>query len=168
MLSIRPGRPTDQAFILALTERLSGFAVPHWRTPAEICSADHRILMQALHHPTPEVSLLVAEEPPGVPLGFVLSTTRQDYFTGESHAHVEVLAVEVSAEGRGVARRLMAAAESWAAERGYRRITLNVFPANERARVLYDRLGYEPETVHYHKLLPVARPAITGSGEPAP
>lgn len=112
--------------------------------------------MRALHHPTPEMSILIAEDVAGEALGYVFSTTRQDYFTGEPHAHVEILAVTTHAEGGGVARALMAAAESWASERGYRRITLNVFPANERARTLYDWLGYEPETVHYHKLLPAA------------
>jgi GNAT superfamily N-acetyltransferase len=161
-MRVRSSRPTDQAFILALTNRLAEFAVPPWRTAAEICSADHRILLQALHHPTPEMSILIAEEVPGQALGYVFSNTRQDYFTGEPHAHVEILAVETGAEGRGVARGLMAAAESWASERGYRRITLNVFPANERARSLYDRLGYEPETVHYHKLLPAATSMATG------
>lgn len=161
MISIRPGQLTDQAFLLALTERLADFAVPPWRTAAEICSSDHRILLQALHHPTPDTSILIAEEPPGKPLGYVFSATRQDYFTRESHAHIEILAVDAAAEGRGVARTLMAAAEKWAAEQGYRRITLNVFPANERARGLYDRLGYEPETIHYHKSLPAGRTMAT-------
>ena len=31
----RPDPSTDQAFLLALTERLAEFAVPQWRTRAE-------------------------------------------------------------------------------------------------------------------------------------
>jgi len=153
MLGIRPAQPHDEAFLLALTERLSAFPVPPWRTAAEIARSDHRILLQALHHPTAETSVLVAQDVDVGRLGYVFATTRKDYFTGEPHAHVEVLAVEAQAEGRGVARQLMAAVEEWARQRGYRRITLNVFPANERARVLYERLGYQPETIHYHKEL---------------
>jgi len=66
---------------------------------------------------------------------------------------VEVLAVETASQGQGVGRLLMDAAEAWARSRGYRRITLNVFAQNERARQIYERLGYEPETVHYLKEL---------------
>ncbi len=47
----------------------------------------------------------------------------------------------------------MDAAEEWARNRGYRRVTLNVFAQNDRARQMYERFGYEPETVHYLKEL---------------
>ena len=137
---------------MRLTERLAAFPVPGWRTPAEVTAADRRILLQALHSPGPEGSILIAEEPEG-PAGYIFSTTRQDYFTGESHAHVEILVVEQLAEGRGIGRFLIGAAEAWARARGYGRITLNVFAANQRAKALYEHLGYGAETVHYHKYL---------------
>jgi GNAT superfamily N-acetyltransferase len=47
----------------------------------------------------------------------------------------------------------MDAIEQWAMRRGYTWVTLNVFDGNARARALYDRLGYEPETIHYRKVL---------------
>jgi GNAT superfamily N-acetyltransferase len=152
-VKLRAAAPADEAFILRLTDQLAAFAVPRWRTAAEIAAADHIVLLDALHEPEPETSLLVAEEEPGNPLGYVFSSTREDYFTHERHAHVEVLAVEPSAQGKGVGRLLMDAAEAWARSRGYRRITLNVFAQNERARQIYERFGYEPETVHYLKEL---------------
>jgi GNAT superfamily N-acetyltransferase len=162
MALIRSARPTDEAFLLSLAGRLAAFPVPRWRTPAEIATADHRILLESLRTPTAETSLLVAEEPPGTPLGYVLTSTREDYFTHEPHAHVEVLAVTADAEGRGIGRLLIEAAEDWAGARGYRRITLNVFAPNQRARAVYEHLGYEPETLHYHRLL---QPQ---AGRPAP
>jgi GNAT superfamily N-acetyltransferase len=152
-MKVRPAAPADEAFILKLTDQLGAFPVPHWRTPSEIAAADHIILLDALHEPAPDASLFVAEDDGGSPLGYAFTATREDYFTHERHAHVEVLAVETAAQGQGVGRRLMAAAEAWAKGRGYRRVTLNVFAQNERARQFYERLGYTPETVHYLKEL---------------
>ena len=81
----------------------------------------------------------------------MFATTKHDYFTRAAHAHVEVLAVETGAERQGVARALMEAVEQWARRRGYTWVTLNVFDRNTRAKGLYDRLGYQPETIHYRK-----------------
>jgi GNAT superfamily N-acetyltransferase len=154
--TLRPASPEDEPFLLALTARLAAFPVPAWRTREEIAAADHAILLDALHHPGPQALILVAESPPGIPAGYVFVSTKQDYFTGRPHAHVEVLAVTEAAQGRGVARALMAAAEEWARARGDHAITLNVFDLNAAARGLYDRLGYQPETVHYRKGLHTA------------
>jgi ribosomal protein S18 acetylase RimI-like enzyme len=151
--TLRPATPADEPFLVRISERLAAFAVPHWRTARQIAEADFVILREALAHPVPETLLLIAELPGAGPVGTVFATTRTDYFTGEPHAHVEVLAIDPSAEGRGLARLLMERAELWARNRGYHRITLNVFDQNTRAAGLYRKLGYEPETVHYHKLL---------------
>jgi GNAT superfamily N-acetyltransferase len=157
--ALRPASPGDEPFLLALTARLAAFPVPHWRTRGEIAAADHQILLEALHHPGPESLVLVAESPAGFPAGCIFVSTKRDYFTGRPHAHVEVLAVVEAAQGRGVARALMNAAEEWAKARGDDAITLNVFDRNAAARALYDRLGYEPETVHYRKgLTPAGNP----------
>ena len=59
-------------------------------------------------------------------------TTQEDYLTHEAVPHIEVLAVDPAAQGRGVARALMHAAESWAREQGFQRISLNVWVQNER------------------------------------
>ena len=150
-LRLRPAALEDEPFLLALTTRLAAFPVPPWRTREEIATADHFILLDALQHPSPRTLILVAEEPTGTPAGYVFVSTKQDYFTGRPHAHVEVLAVMEAAQGRGVARALMTAAEEWARARGDDAITLNVFDRNAAARALYGRLGYQPETVHYWK-----------------
>lgn len=49
--------------------------------------------------------------------------------------------------GMGVGRALMTEAEMWAREHGVERLELGVFASNERARRLYERLGYEVEGV---------------------
>ena len=148
---IRPAVAADEVFLLDLTERLADFALPPWRTAKEIADADDQILLAALRAPSPETAIFVAEAPAGSPVGYIFVSTRNDYFTHERHAHVEVLVVDTLAEGRGVGRALLAAAEAWSAARGDRFITLNVWTQNTRARAVYDHLGYEPETVHYRK-----------------
>lgn len=69
------------------------------------------------------------------------SPARQQHFTGEEHAYVGELAVEDGAEDGGVGRALMAAAERWAAGRGFGLVVLETGAANRRARGFYARLG---------------------------
>ena len=47
----------------------------------------------------------------------------------------------------------MRAAEGWAREQGYRKLTLTVFEANHPARAVYEHLGYALETLRYVKIL---------------
>ena len=61
--------------------------------------------------------------------------------------HVTGLAVDPEFEGRGAGRALMEALMDLARQRGGRRMTLRVFAPNERARRLYERLGFEVEGV---------------------
>ena len=157
---IRSAESADEAFLLGLTPELAAFPLPPWRTALEIDRADHAILLSALRRPSPDTAILVAESAAGHRLGFVFVSTKTDYFTSERHGHVEVVAVAAGAQGRGVGRALMAAAERWAALRGDGVITLNVFDANTRAREVYARLGYVPETIHYRKALAPASPEL--------
>ena len=47
----------------------------------------------------------------------------------------------------------MRAGEEWARQRGYRKLTLNVFEGNRHARAVYEHLGYAAETLRYVKFL---------------
>ena len=153
-LTIRPARHDDEAFLVDLMPRLADFPLPAWRTAAEIAKADQQLLHDALSGALPHSAILVAEwHPGGERAGYVFATTKHDYFTRIAHAHVEILAVEATAERRGVAHALMGAIEEWARRRGYGWVALNVFDRNERARALYAALGYEAETIQYRKTL---------------
>ena len=61
--------------------------------------------------------------------------------------YVSGLAVDPQSEGRGAGRALMEGLMELARSRGGTRITLRVFAPNERARRLYERLGFEVEGV---------------------
>jgi ribosomal protein S18 acetylase RimI-like enzyme len=152
MVTLRRAVSTDEPALLRLTTRLGDFPVPPWRTAGEIATADHPILVACLRSPTTDTALFVADEL-GTLLGFVFVVVRTDYFTHERYAYVEDLALAVEGEGRGHARQLMEEAEGWARSQGFRRLGLSVWFQNARARGLYERLGYQPETMQYLKTL---------------
>ena len=80
--------------------RLGAFGPPPWRTSDEIGEADARVVRAFFDDPPAGASLLVAESD-GAPLGFIYLETLRDYFVGEEHGHVGILAVTEAAEGRG-------------------------------------------------------------------
>jgi GNAT superfamily N-acetyltransferase len=153
VIYLRPAGGQDWRFVTTTAERLAAFGPPDWRPGPEIVAAEVRTLQAFFDAPREGTALCVAEAGGGERLGFVYVEPAVDYFTGETHGHVGILAVAEAAEGRGVASRLLEWAEGWARGRGYRRLTLNVFEGNQRARTAYEHLGFRPETVRYTKLL---------------
>lgn len=118
-------------------------------------AAEREDLMRALASSDSEGrAFLIAERPSDHQrLGFIYVATAVDFFTGEEHAHIKDIVVAREGEGHGVASSLLAAAEDWARSKGYGVITLSVFPGNERARQLYERVGYDTDVLRMLKLL---------------
>jgi ribosomal protein S18 acetylase RimI-like enzyme len=152
--TIRAAVPEDEKVLVALMNHLADFPVPLWRTREEIARADRPMLLSALNEPSPETVIMVAEESDDRVSGYVFVSTHYDFFTGQPHAHIEVVVVAPAFRGQGIGPMLVAEAEQWATRRGYDRVTLNVFSSNSLAKNLYERLGYSAETVHYLKELP--------------
>jgi GNAT superfamily N-acetyltransferase len=152
-VKIRHARPPDLSFVLAAAHRLASFEPPAWRPAQEIVEGERRTLRGFFAAPPEGAALLIAESEEGEGLGFVYLERMQDYFTLEAHGHVGILVVTETAAGGGVGSALMRAAEAWAGEQGYRKLTLTVFQRNEAARRVYDHLGYAPETLRYVKVL---------------
>jgi ribosomal protein S18 acetylase RimI-like enzyme len=152
VIVIRPATSRDREFVLSLADRLAEFEPPSWRTAGEIAEGDRRALADAFDTPRPDHALFVAELH-GRPAGCLLLWTLHDYFSGERHAHISVIATTRDAEGNGVGRALMEHAENWARQRGHSRITLSVFETNRRAQKLYERTGFEVEMRRYVKPL---------------
>ncbi|MEA2600260.1 MAG: hypothetical protein QOF89_1252 [Acidobacteriota bacterium] len=151
--TVREARAGDREFVLAAVERLAGFPLPPWRTPPEVVAGDARTLRRFLDSGQAGSTLLVAETAEGSPLGFVFLETEKDYFTQTRHGHIGIVAVTQEAEGKGVGRVLMRAAEAWAREQGFAKLTLSVFENNHHARRVYEHVGYSPETLRYVKIL---------------
>jgi ribosomal protein S18 acetylase RimI-like enzyme len=150
-VTLRPAVAADLPWLTSVAGRLGAVPLPPWRTASEVASADLRQIIATLDHPTDSSLLLIAERSAGEPLGCLFVTLENDFFTGRLGAHIEVVAVTAEAEGQGVARRLLQAAEPWARDQGCDHVTLNVFVGNARARAVYESLGFTPETVRYYK-----------------
>jgi GNAT superfamily N-acetyltransferase len=149
--SVRPFIPADRDFVLALLPRLSEVDLPPWCTQAVLDDFNLAAMKKAMDDMPEDAALLVAEDEGQVPAGFIYLTTESDYFTGEKLGYISDLVVAPQAEGQGVGRLLMFAAEDWTREKGYRRLTLDVFAGNERARRVYEKAGFLPGVVKYAK-----------------
>ena len=148
---IRQAAPADAELLGAFATRLTAFALPPWRTADEIAVADRTAMIEAVLAGRGDEQVMIAERA-GAPVGCLHVLAATDFF-GRRHAHISVLAVTAAAEGTGVGRALIACAEDWARRRGLSLLTLNVFAANARARALYERTGFLPETLKYAKEL---------------
>jgi GNAT superfamily N-acetyltransferase len=149
---VRTARRTDRGFVLQTAARLAAFGPPAWRSVEELVEGETRTLRDFFESPDDGSRLLIAESGDRR-LGFALVEELRDYFTLERHGHVGILAVTDEAEGKGAGGALMRAAETWARDRGYHTLTLNVFSGNTHARDIYEHLGYEQDTIKYVKLL---------------
>jgi GNAT superfamily N-acetyltransferase len=146
-IRVRGATADDRAFILELVPELLAFGPPRWRNHREMIATDTRVIEAALGGRTEGASVFVAEDGQGAPLGFIHVAPLWDYYLEESCGHIWDIVVRPEARGRGVGRTLIAAAEEWARDRGYRLLTLNVFVENRAALRLYEALGFAPESM---------------------
>lgn len=153
-IQIRPAVRDDRRWLIPLSARLHDFGPPAWRSRDSMDRAVAAYLEGVLANQRPEAVILVAEDPSGEPPGFAHVHTAADFFTREIHTHISDLAVHSTAEGRGVGTALLHAAEAWATSQTHRLLTLNVFTANHRARRLYERCGFLPDTIRLVRELP--------------
>jgi len=142
---IRPARPDDIGWITGLATRMHEFGPPPWREKSVMDAAVAVQWERELSNPTPSSAFLVAEDALGNPVGFVWCKTERDYFIDMPVGHVIDIAVTKAGEGRGIGRALLDAAERWAESAGYPWLTLHVFEGNDRARRVYEKVGYVPE-----------------------
>lgn len=155
---IRPFEARDYESVLALAPRLAEGVAP-WRAPTAVLNAVHGWVtgsVAAAGQPGHAVYVAISD---GRLAGFV-TVSEQTHFTGQVDAYVGELVVAPGLERRGIASHLMAAAEDWAAQNGFSRLTLETGAANEPARHLYAALGFRAETVRLTKAIPTARPAV--------
>jgi ribosomal protein S18 acetylase RimI-like enzyme len=148
---LRPARPDDQPHLEALLPRLLVGLGP-WRDATLWQEATQRSLTGALRDETLGGTLLVAAGNGDQPLGFI-SMLRDTNWSGEPQLYISDLAVVPEAEGYGVARALLDAAEQRARAADIRFLALDVHADNARARVVYVHYGFVEESLRLVKVL---------------
>jgi ribosomal protein S18 acetylase RimI-like enzyme len=137
-VTVRPARPDDDAELrridLATWSSLTSPSPPPAGSPPFF---DERTL--------PE-HVLVAELD-GEVAGWIKLQPPTPLPASEHVLQVTGLAVDPARQGQGVGRALLEAAADEGRRRGARRLTLRVLAANESARRLYERCGFEVEGV---------------------
>jgi GNAT superfamily N-acetyltransferase len=151
-ITLRPALSDDRTFINGLSPRLSGVPGPAWHDLAAMEGFQDRH-MAVSFAPVEGASTLIACTEDGRRLGYIHLRPGKDGVTDESCGYISLLATTKEAEGMGVASRLMAAAEDWARDRGYRLLSLDVFADNKRAVEFYERRGFRSETLRMVKPL---------------
>jgi ribosomal protein S18 acetylase RimI-like enzyme len=151
---IRSGTASDGTAILALMPRLASFDLPASRNPVDLWQSDAAMLESWMNGEAEQCMVQVAVDDSGTVLGFTLVSLRPEMLSHEPSAHLEALAVDASAEGNGIGKALLVAAENEARTHGAQSITLHVFATNVRARAVYERSGYDGELLRYTKELP--------------
>lgn len=143
----------DQDFIVSLIPRLTEFGPPIWRDVERMTQYDSQIIIDSLQHPSDDNAIFIAEDEGKISLGLINLFLGNDYYNKEKHGHVSDLIVAHGAEGKGVGLKLLEHGEAWARSKGFRWLTLGVFAQNQRARELYQRLGFGEDIVKYVKVL---------------
>lgn len=144
--------PDDLAFLRAMAPRLEA-GMPARIPAGALAAAVERSVVGALQARRTGEAILLAEDDQGRRLGFIYVVTSQSSLTNEAFGYISEFAVDLRAEGRGVGRALLDAAEAWARSQGLPAMTLKVFCSNARARAVYEHLGYEPDVLELRKLL---------------
>ena len=137
--------------MLELFPRLASFDLPDNRNPEHLWGDDARMLADWASGNRDDCFVYVAKDEDGRVLGVAMLTLKSELLSHAPSAHLEVLVVAANAEGQGVGRSLLAAAEEEARQRGALSMSLHVFACNQRARRVYERAGYDGELIRYIK-----------------
>lgn len=139
--TLRPGRPTDGRALARLFAdvRTEG----RWliTTPGAISEPSEAFWISELIRA--EESLALVAEADGEIVGNVLISVDR----GRATEHIGVLSICIAINWRdvGIGSALVAGAQAWARERGLGKISLGVFPDNERAIAVYEGRGFVRE-----------------------
>lgn len=127
--------------------RLADFELPPKRQAKDLWEGDAHSLEQWGADEEPNLLVQKAVNQVGDLLGFTLTRLREEMLSHAPSAHLETLVVTKAAEGKGVAKALMQAAEENAQAHGATSMSLHVIATNQRARQIYQHLGYYEEII---------------------
>jgi RimJ/RimL family protein N-acetyltransferase len=139
--TLRPGRPTDGRPLAHLFAEVRSEGRWLITTPGAVSEPSEAFWISEMIR-ADEHLVLVAESDGEVVGNVLVSVDR-----GVATEHLGVLSITILEDWRGVGigTELIAAAKRWSAERGLRKVSLGVFPDNERAISVYERAGFVRE-----------------------
>jgi len=149
---IRKAQETDLSFIHTLSPVLAGMAKLGWHTDETVLDFQAGYITEIMAG-TPKQNLTLIAEKDGSSEGFIHMREHKDEISGEACGTVPLLAVTEKAQGDGIGKLLIKAAENWAKAQGFRLLHLEVFSANKQARGFYQNLGFQEETINMIKPL---------------
>lgn len=144
-IQIRAATEDDTPAVLQLAPRLTE-GVASWRDhQAAVLAARQWLTDSFAAAARREGTVLVAADEASIT--GVITVSEQRHFTGEIDGYIGELAVASHMVRRGIGRALIAAAETWAQDRGLRHLTLHTGIANTTARHFYAALGFREEEI---------------------
>lgn len=146
-VKIKDATVADMARMRPHFPRLAHFKLPPQRESHHFWTDDAKMLNAWAAGEKAELLVQIAEDDMGTLLGFTMTSMGEEFLSHEPSAHLEVLIVTQAAEGKGVGSKLVAAAEENAQAHGAKSMTMHVIATNERARSLYQHLGYTEEII---------------------
>lgn len=152
-LLMRAAEPGDDDFVLGLVPRFTDFELPKGRKRIEVTEGIRRDLRRHLDDDLPGSFLYIAETDDGKRAGFLHLQISNDFFSGRSNCHVSDLVLANGWDGKGLGRAMLTFAERFAREHQCERLTLAVFPGNERACRLYEAFGFHTDILRLAKPL---------------
>ena len=154
-IEIRTGDESDAEFFFALEEQTTWESLPTDRREMRREELRERLLeTHGLLLSCPgNVFFIARNEEERV--GLLWFGPRHNGITGEHEGWIYNVTVVPGARGQGIARKLMAHAETHARESGYRVIGLAVATHNDGARALYERLDYQECNILMRKPLEI-------------
>jgi ribosomal protein S18 acetylase RimI-like enzyme len=165
--AIRPYRAADYAGVLRGMQDLQDYERalhPSRQSAAEVAEAYLQRLLQRVAERSG--AIFVAEDG-GAVIGFIACYVKDTESLIETPAYSRygyVSDLDIAAEwrGRGLAQRLLAAAERHLAQHGVTRLRIGVLAANVAAQRAYARYGFAPYESELEK--PIASPLPEGEG----
>jgi len=158
---VRNAVAEDLENIIPLLPRLADFEIPQGREADELWAGDKAMMLAWANGERKDINVFVATVCASVSddianesiVGVSAVSWRNETYSGKSSSHLEILALDKSVEGMGLGKRLLETVEQHAVENHASSMTLHVYATNNRARCLYEKIGFEVEVIRYNKNL---------------
>ena len=140
---LRPARPTDGRTLARLFAEVRKEGRWLITTPGSISEPSEAFWISEMIRAAEHLALVA--EASGDVVGNVLVSVDR----GAATEHIGVLSITIAQGWRdvGIGSEMVAGAQRWARDRGLRKLSLGVFPDNERAVAVYEKCGFVREGV---------------------